>query len=737
MAKVHVAFGFHVNLYHSFREDTNDQKGFASDIRVIRHIIDVLDTFNQKGIAVKGTWDFENVFSLEKTLPEYAPDIIDNVRRRVKENGDEAILMGYNNGAMGAMTKEELFASVSWAISNEKRSGIKDVFGSYEPLLRPQEMMFTPSQVKTYKDLGVEALCMYYSAIPFDGFRTLIPLLPEKYAFNPLNYRYKDDVITMIPTYNTGDLIDFGSLRQQVQKLHTLQKSGEIDTDVLIFINMDADSEHWYGLDYPYPLNKLPNMTGLNGMIEELKNLPYVVFDTPGNYLKNHPPLKEITFSQDLADGSFDGYSSWSEKPFNRQIWTRLERVRALPVKSGMEDEAFKKRVRLLSTTHFGLSTPHMNLNREKKALDLSKEMLSYIDEHTKIPTTNWQGGQKGEIRFCLPSQQENDTIPPAPLSQEVEVLLPRIEYEGKSYHCLKEKGTPFIEELNGYKVSGTKYESALFLPNQVKEGSFQLYRYCVENLNGMFFSVKMNYPYTRENAYIFNEIAALQRAQDDGWQEVAPMEIVVENAENATIFKRNYEGDISSFGLSSFAQADSKNQNLDSFNHQVSNGIVGVKTQKGGFLVAVQKQVANSMAFCPMRLRDGKLYLNPFGTYSGKQRHHATHGNGLGALAAVYAAPQFYPLAPAYNGASEEVLVALFPFEDTPTESLWQQAIHFCEGNLPIAELRHDFCQSHPPQEASEEVKMKKLTSGIPLSLQAKILFNGVKSKIKTKGDK
>ena len=35
MKKVHVGFGFHVNLYHSFREDTNDQKGFAGDIRVI------------------------------------------------------------------------------------------------------------------------------------------------------------------------------------------------------------------------------------------------------------------------------------------------------------------------------------------------------------------------------------------------------------------------------------------------------------------------------------------------------------------------------------------------------------------------------------------------------------------------------------------------------------------------------------------------------------------------------
>lgn len=29
--RVHIAFGFHVNLYHSFRGDTNDENGFSQD----------------------------------------------------------------------------------------------------------------------------------------------------------------------------------------------------------------------------------------------------------------------------------------------------------------------------------------------------------------------------------------------------------------------------------------------------------------------------------------------------------------------------------------------------------------------------------------------------------------------------------------------------------------------------------------------------------------------------------
>ena len=41
--KVYVAYGFHINLYHSYRIDTNNEEGFGKDIRIIRKIIDVLD----------------------------------------------------------------------------------------------------------------------------------------------------------------------------------------------------------------------------------------------------------------------------------------------------------------------------------------------------------------------------------------------------------------------------------------------------------------------------------------------------------------------------------------------------------------------------------------------------------------------------------------------------------------------------------------------------------------------
>jgi hypothetical protein len=727
--KVHVGFGFHVNLYHSFREDTNDQKGFAGDIRVIRNTISVLDRYNAAGVPVRAAWDFENAFSLEEVLPAHAPDIIENIQRRVREQGDEQILMGYNNGAMAAMTGEELAASVKWAVTNDKGSGILDVFGKYEPVLRPQEVMFSPSQALSYGNLGIKALCLFYSAIPFDGFRTLIPLLPEKFAFNPLNYIYNNSNITVMPMYNNGDLVDFGSIRSLAKKLHNRQEKGEIDTDVFIFINTDADSEFWFGYNFPLPLSKLPNLSGIDGLIKELAALSFVRFDTPGNYMKTHQPLKDITFTHDIADGNFDGFSSWSEKPFNRTIWTRVERARALRPKEGLEKEAFIKRIRLLSTTHFGLSTPHLNIQREKKALDLSQDMLLCMDHESG--NSPWTGGVVGNIRFCLPRQDKKNRIAQTtPVTRIYRTALPRIQYRDKKYRPEKYRKREIINESLGFSLKGILYEAEINLPDQIEGGTYRLARYTANGLDGIFYSLGIRYPYTREEAYIFNEIAALQRPQDNGWIEVCPLEICAGSAQGSIIIKRNYEGDISTYNLDDFAASDPLNVELDSFNHQVTNGIVGVQKSRGGFLLAAQKQVANSMAFCPMRIRGGKLYLNPFGTYYGKQRHHATGGNGLGAQVAVYSAPQFFPLAPSYNGAEEEFLLGFFPFSGKP-DSIMEQAIGFCEGSIPHDEIMKDLCVPHEAVNANKITGFKKITSGIPLKLYARIIFSGIKSLI------
>ncbi len=378
--KIHLAFGFHVNCYHSYRGDSNDNLGFGSDIRIIRQILHVLDDFNRRGVPVKATWDTENFFSLEKILPQYAPDIIAAMQRRVKENGDENIIMGYNNGALSAMTDEELTASIQLARTNEAGSGLADIFGKCEDIVRPQEVMFTPSQVHIYKKLGIKALCLYYSCVPFDAFRTIIPRLPDEAAFNPLKYTYQGESITIVPTYSNADICDAGCLRSWVKDLRRKQESGKIQRDLLLFINMDADAIFWETMHLPVVGSKIANTDGIHGLVKEVADLPYIVFDTVGGYLKNHGTIREIQFTQDTADGNFTGYASWAEKPYNRKIWTAIERSRAMgKVNAAKESDSpsFLDRVLLLSTTHFGLATPVLNIEREKKANALAQKIVA------------------------------------------------------------------------------------------------------------------------------------------------------------------------------------------------------------------------------------------------------------------------------------------------------------------------------------------------------------------------
>jgi hypothetical protein len=393
--KVYVAFGFHVNLYHSFRNDTNDESGFGQDIRVIRHIIDTLDRFNDQGVPVKGVWDFDNLFSLQERLPQFAPDIIENIRRRVDGDQDEVILMSYNNGLASAMTRRELTDAIQWAISNPWASGVRDIFKTFSPIVRPQEMMTTPGNFQLYRQLGIKAVSLYHSATPFDAFRVFSRPLSMTEAHNPIEYRNPDsgESMTIIPTYNIGDLVENVSLSHWVQRLRRLQNSGDIKQDVLIYINFDADSEFWSGIDLWWPLDWLPNTGGLEGLINEIKHKEYVRFTTLDDYLKDHPPAGTFHFGQDTADGSFDGYDSWAEKADAQEYWTRIEhhrRIHAMAhkamamvprpsIREQMEtllNDLYGMRLRALSTTNFGMATPYLAPGREL-AMD---ELLDQMD---------------------------------------------------------------------------------------------------------------------------------------------------------------------------------------------------------------------------------------------------------------------------------------------------------------------------------------------------------------------
>lgn len=756
--KIHVGYGFHVNCYHSYRGDTNDGLGFGSDIRIIRKILDTLTQLNNEGIPVKGTWDCENFFSLEKILPEYAPDIIEKMKDRVQNYGDEQIIMGYSNGALSAMNNEEFEESIEKAVTNPEGSGLLDLFGKYEKIVRPQEVMFTPSQVHLYNKLGVKAVCLYYSCVPFDAFRTIIPKLNDELAFNPLTYSYKGESMTVMPTYSNSDVCDAGCLRAWVKELHQKQLSGAIKNDLFIFINMDADAIFWESLDIPVIGNRIANTDGINGLVREIADLDYVVFDTVGGYLANHKPIGNISFTHDTADGNFTGYASWAEKPYNRKIWTAIERARAMSkvnAKSDFDSPSFRDRVLLLSTTHFGLATPVLNIQRERKADELAENIIESeknalpdaeeitvyntnksllqcvqfrlntelddisqlqlksrdLEEYTAVATDN--GGifavmkfKKVKDKYTLKATVGKKKITEAvkefktdnleiKFSQAGKIysvmcggrqignsnfLSSFLTYDGKKYIFNSDKVKPLSIAGSG---SGLRISGEMHLPNELSGGHFDFDFFTSPASQALFISTHIQYPRTPEDTSISTENSALGRYSDMKWQEAAMLQFTPDFKGEKKVIKRNFSGDISSYRTASFYEADRKNKTLDSFNHQLTAGIVGLSDGKTTLIAANSRQVLCSMAHCPMRLDgDGTVHMNMFGTYYGKQRHHWSRADDEILATYTLVTPQGKSIAPAYNGNTENAVMALFGYDksDVTADDL-TEAIAFADG--------------------------------------------------------
>lgn len=742
--KIHVAYGFHVNCYHSYRGDTNDNFGFGSDIRIINQILDVLTELNEKGIPVKGTWDSENFFSLEKILPEYAPEIIEKIKERVKKYGDENIIMGYNNGALSAMTEDEFSASIDLAVTNPKGSGLMDIFGEYEKIVRPQEVMFSPSQVKLYNKLGVKALCLYYSCVPFDAFRTIVPKLSDEAAFNPLTFTYEGESLTVVPTYSNCDVCDSGCLRGWVKELHKKQESGEIKNDLFIFINMDADAIFWETIKLGKLTGKIANTDGIRGLVTEISDLPYIVYDTVGGYLKNHKPIGKIEFRQDTADGNYTGYSSWAEKPFNRKIWTELEKARAMAKVNSAKDAdspSFMDRVLLLSTTHFGLATPVLNIQREKTAVALAEKSIeserNALLKTEKLTVHNITDSapqcvqlkineKVNDVRelkitgkdlksYTVIAMDENCSSVYAMMKfkknkkkYEIEVSKAEIEnekaelcdvlsterltfkfskygkiyrvfkdgemigdenflksfltYDGKKYEFEKKSIKPLLCGGNG---EGVSVSGEIHLPEEIASGRFTFDFFKTDFSDAVFVRTKIKYPFTKENYAISTENSSLGRYTDIKWEEAAPFQITPVFKGDLSVVRRNFMDDVSSYRTRSFKECDSKNSSLASFNHHLTGGFVGLTNKTNGIILANARQVLNSMANCPMRLReDETIHMNPFGTYDGPQRHHWGRAKDevLGTYTLVSA--QGKSLAPSYNGVTETAVSAFFPFD-------------------------------------------------------------------------
>jgi hypothetical protein len=179
-------------------------------------------------------------------------------------------------------------------------------------------------------------------------------------------------------------------------------------------------------------------------------------------------------------------------------------------------------------------------------------------------------------------------------------------------------------------------------IPMRTPEGEFTselTYTFTLfDELPYLYVDVEARYAYTPKRQVIHNLTQKLRRLMDLRWVETAPFQLTPAlTSDNLRVWKHNYMGITSYYDLD-YGTINSKNRELDSFNHQVTAGWVAVSDGKHGLLVGEDAGSLSSMAFCPMRLREKDdrqvISLNPFGSYYGKQFDYShLGGNGNGTL--------------------------------------------------------------------------------------------------------
>jgi hypothetical protein len=800
--KVYVALGFHINFYHSWRGDTPDEAGFGTDIRVIRKVLEILDHANREGLKSRAYWDTEVYWTFQEILPKHSPDILEGIRRRVEAGWDEIVPGPFNNGANHAATREEFQAAVAWALENPWGSGLKQLFGKTAPFYRPQETMFTTGQESILKENGLAGILLYYAGVPFNTLSTFIPPLPDEQRYNPLWFRSREDQppLILLPCIAAGDLIEQVSLENLMLDLHQKQLKGEIRSDVLLNINEDADLETWLP-----SIKWMPNMGGLEEFLHVVNKYPWADFALPSEYVAGHAPKGDVIVHQDLADGGFDGNYSWAEKYSSLRSWTMLEQSRLassradlLARRAGLDlsnmlwdgmQSSFFQRLIGLTTTHFGMSTPIINEERQDKAdailgsarrLAVEAERLAvsalrqpstalydfelYLtppgrmreSSPTRVPVglpvvlppgvnavmAEEEAGNRMQVSLTdldpLPDGHtaarvrfEADLEPGRPIRVRLQPAAASsspvlrqlknqwLEVKFSATHgiesfTLNEASiggpgflTPFVTydrevySTRGYEFADLSRESwdglqrvrmRSQIPMQTDQGEFStdlIYTFTLyQRLPCLFVEVEARYAATPKRQVIHNLTQKLRRLIDLRWIETAPFQLtptIQAPAERPLrVWKHNYLGVTSHYDLL-YGTINTRNRNLDSFNHQVTAGWVAVSNGRQGLLVGEGAQMLSSMAFCPMRLReqDGQqsVSLNPFGSYYGKQldySHLGGNGNGTVIMQAFSGALQ--PNGPSFNGEALHFSLMLAPYagDEPPQELQALAAAHF-----------------------------------------------------------
>jgi hypothetical protein len=368
--RIHIGFNFHVNFCHADRGDSNDNSGFGRDLARIRDILEILGKANNEGQPVRAAWDFESEYTLGRILPSLGPDVIDGVKARLRERGDELMFSGNHADIFAAMTGEELRTAFN---------GANTVLGEASDTLCTSHNIFSSTEIGLLKKAGIKAVVLGNSNIGPDALSAVAPELRKSASvqFNPTTYRHGNDSITVIPSYSPADLVDAGALTNLLKTLREMQLQGAVESDLFLLISDDARSVFWESLGVHNLFTPVTGTEGLAGFIKELRKLDYVAYNTPAGYLKDHEAVSEFSFAGDVSgDGDL---SPLGELPYERLLHTRIERARiySKTYAGDKSSETLSKRVKLLSAVNFSGVSPVPARERFDAADKLSLEIQS------------------------------------------------------------------------------------------------------------------------------------------------------------------------------------------------------------------------------------------------------------------------------------------------------------------------------------------------------------------------
>ena len=390
--KIHIGFNFHVNFHHADRGDTNDSAGFERDLKMVRFILAALNKANNAGQPVRAAWDFESEYTLGRILPSLGPDVIEQVKTRLRERGDELLLSGNHANLFAAMTSKEIKHAVKYILGDGESApgdrSIKRILGDVSPILRTEGYIFSPSIIGDLRKSGIKAVLLGNSSVGPDAFTTVNSKLKSNplTKFNPVTYRHGNDSVIMVPVYSPGDFLDEGGLTRFLTGLHEKQAQGEIENDLFVMIGADTRSAWWNDMGIKSMFRTVPGTGGFEGFLGELRKLDFVAYNTPSGYLKEHDAEAEVSFNGEVGADSGSGIGGWSENPSHRLIWTRADRARQgsrVYVRDRASD-SIEKRISLLSASGFGKDNITPSKERFAVIDSLSKEVQS-IERHAII----------------------------------------------------------------------------------------------------------------------------------------------------------------------------------------------------------------------------------------------------------------------------------------------------------------------------------------------------------------